>query len=122
MYREYLTVSNIVGPLVIVEKIKDVAYGELVEIESGDGQLRRGTVLDVSTERAIVQVFEGTVGLDIRQSRVRFLGRTQQLGVSPEMLGRIFDGSGRPKDGGPPVIPEKKLDIQGNPINPEARD
>lgn len=122
MYREYLTVSNIVGPLVIVEKIRDVAYGELVEIESGDGQLRRGTVLDVSTERAIVQVFEGTVGLDIRQSRVRFLGRTQQLGVSPEMLGRIFDGSGRPKDGGPPVIPEKKLDIQGNPINPEARD
>lgn len=122
MYREYLTVSNIVGPLVIVEKIRDVAYGELVEIESGDGQLRRGTVLDVSTERAIVQVFEGTVGLDIRQSRVRFLGRTQQLGVSPEMLGRIFDGSGRPKDGGPPEIPEKKLDIQGNPINPEARD
>ena len=122
MYREYLTVSNIVGPLVIVEKIRDVSYGELVEIETGDGMIRRGTVLDVSTERAVVQVFEGTVGLDIQQSRVRFLGQTQQLGVSPDILGRIFDGSGQPKDDGPPIIPEKRLDIQGNPINPEARD
>ena len=98
MYKEYLTVSNIVGPLVIVEKITDVKFGELVEIESAEGVFRRGTVLDVSTEKAVVQVFEGTVGLDVDKSRVRFLGRSQQLGVSVEIIGRIFDGSGRPKD------------------------
>jgi V/A-type H+-transporting ATPase subunit B len=122
MYKEYLTVSNIVGPLVIVEKIRDVKYGELVEIESVDGFLRRGTVLDVSTEKAVVQVFEGTIGLDVDKSRVRFLGRSQQLGVSDGIVGRIFDGSGRPKDRGPQIIAEKLLDINGNPINPDARD
>ena len=122
MYKEYLTVSNIVGPLVIVEKIRDVKYGELVEIETGEGLLRRGTVLDISTERAVVQVFEGTVGLDVDKSRVRFLGRSQQLGVSEEIIGRVFDGSGRPKDRGPQIIADKMLDIQGEPINPQARD
>ncbi len=122
MYKEYLTVSNIVGPLLIVEKITDVKYGELVEIETSDGSLRRGTVLDVSTEQAVVQVFEGTVGLDVDKSRVRFLGRSQQLGVSSEIVGRIFDGSGRPKDKGPQIIPEAMKDINGSPINPQARD
>jgi len=122
MYKEYLTVSNIVGPLLIVEKIREVKYGELVESETADGVLRRGTVLDVSTERAIVQVFEGTVGLDVDKSRVRFLGRSQQLGVSEEIIGRIFDGSGKPKDRGPQIIAEKMLDINGTPINPQARD
>lgn len=122
MYKEYLTVSNIVGPLVIVEKIRDVKYAELVEIETSGGVLRRGTVLDVSTERAIVQVFEGTIGLDVDKSRVRFLGRSQELGVSEEIVGRIFDGSGRPKDQGPQVIARKMIDINGNPINPDARD
>ena len=122
MYKEYLTVSNIVGPLLIVEKIREVKYGELVEIETAAGVLRRGTVLDVSTERAIVQVFEGTVGLDVDKSRVRFLGRSQQLGVSEEIIGRIFDGSGKPKDRGPQIIAEKMLDINGSPINPQARD
>jgi V/A-type H+-transporting ATPase subunit B len=122
MYKEYLTVSNIVGPLVIVEKITDVKYGELVEIETAAGLLRRGTVLDVSTDRAIVQVFEGTVGLDVDRSRVRFLGRSQTLGVSDEIIGRVFDGSGRPKDGGPQIIARKQIDISGNPINPDARD
>ncbi len=122
MYKEYLTVSNIVGPLVIVERIRDVKYGELVEIEAVGGFLRRGTVLDISTERAIVQVFEGTIGLDVDKSRVRFLGRSQQLGVSEEIIGRIFDGSGRPKDHGPQIIAKKMLDITGNPINPDARD
>ena len=122
MYKEYLTVSNIVGPLVVVQKIEEVKYGELVEIETGQGLLRRGTVLDVSTERAIVQVFEGTVGLDVDQSRVRFLGRSQMLGVSEEIIGRVFDGSGRPKDGGPQIIAERQLDINGSPINPDARD
>ncbi|MGB2845279.1 MAG: V-type ATP synthase subunit B, partial [Candidatus Aminicenantaceae bacterium] len=122
MYKEYLTVSNIVGPLVIVEKIRDVKFGELVEIETAEGILRRGTVLDVSTERAIVQVFEGTMGLDVDKSKVRFLGRSQQLGVSEEIIGRIFDGSGMPKDHGPQIIAEKMIDITGSPINPDARD
>ena len=111
MYKEYLTVSNIVGPLLIVEKISDVKYGELVEIATSDGSLRRGTVLDVSTEQAVVQVFEGTVGLDVDKSRVRFLGRSQELGVSEEIVGRIFDGSGKPKDKGPQIIPDKMLVI-----------
>ncbi|MBN1222205.1 MAG: V-type ATP synthase subunit B [Candidatus Aminicenantes bacterium] len=122
MYKEYLTVSNIVGPLLIVEKIRDVKYGELVEIAASDGSLRRGTVLDVSTEQAVVQVFEGTVGLDVDKSRVRFLGRSQELGVSEEIVGRIFDGSGKPKDKGPQLIPDKMIDINGSPINPQARD
>jgi V/A-type H+-transporting ATPase subunit B len=122
MHKEYLTVSNIVGPLLVVEKIVDVKYGELVEIETAHGLVRRGTVLDVSTERAVVQVFEGTVGLDVDQSRVRFLGRSQMLGVSDEIVGRVFDGSGRPKDGGPQIIAQKQLDINGSPINPSARD
>jgi V/A-type H+-transporting ATPase subunit B len=122
MYREYLTVSNIVGPLVIVEKIQEIKYGELVEIETTDGALRRGTVLDISTERAVVQVFEGTVGLDVDKSRVRFLGRSQQLGVSEEIIGRVFDGSGKPRDRGPQIIAQRMLDISGDPINPDARD
>ncbi|MEW5901823.1 MAG: V-type ATP synthase subunit B, partial [Acidobacteriota bacterium] len=122
MSKEYLTVSNIVGPLLVVEKIAEVKYNELVEIETAQGRIRRGTVLDVSTERAVVQVFEGTVGLDVDRSRVRFLGRSQVLGVGDEIIGRVFDGSGRPKDGGPPIIARKFLDINGNPINPSARD
>ncbi|MCX7974115.1 MAG: V-type ATP synthase subunit B [Candidatus Aminicenantes bacterium] len=122
MYKDYLTVSNIVGPLLIVEKIEKVKYAELVEIETGDGQRRRGRVLDVSTERAIVQVFEGTAGLDVVKTRVRFLGRSERLGVSEDIIGRILDGSGRPKDGGPEIIAEKWLDINGSPINPCARD
>ena len=122
MYKEYRTVSNIVGPLLIVEKIEDVKYAELVEIETPDGSIRRGTVLDISTERAVVQVFEGTMGLDVDKSRVRFLGRSQQLGVSAEIVGRVFDGSGRPKDRGPQIIADSMIDINGNPINPEARD
>jgi V/A-type H+-transporting ATPase subunit B len=122
MYKEYRTVSNIVGPLLIVEKIEDVKYAELVEIETPDGSIRRGTVLDISMERAVVQVFEGTMGLDVDKSRVRFLGRSQQLGVSADIVGRVFDGSGRPKDHGPQIIADSMIDINGNPINPEARD
>ncbi len=122
MHKEYITVSNIVGPLLIVEQIKDVKYGELVEIQTVEGIMRRGTVLDVSKERAVVQVFEGTVGLDVDQSRVRFLGRSQMLGVSDDIIGRVFDGSGRPKDQGPQIIADKMVDINGSPINPQARD
>jgi V/A-type H+-transporting ATPase subunit B len=122
MYKEYLTVSNIVGPLLIVEKITEIKYGELVEIEDSGGNLRRGTVLDISTERAVVQVFEGTTGLDVDRSKVRFLGRSQELGVSEEIVGRIFDGSGNPKDKGPQIIAKRRVDINGSPINPQARD
>ena len=122
MHKEYLTVTNIMGPLVIVEKITDVKYGELVEIETSEGLRRRGTVLDISTERAVVQVFEGTTGLDVDKTRIRFLGRSQRLGVSDEIVGRIFDGSGNPKDKGPQIIAKKMLDINGSPINPQARD
>lgn len=122
MRKEYLTVSNIVGPLVIVEKVADVKFGELVEIETAGGLSRRGQVLDISTEQAVVQVFEGTVGLDIEGSRVRFLGRSQQLGVSEDIIGRIFDGSGKPRDKGPQTIARKMVDINGRPINPDARD
>jgi V/A-type H+-transporting ATPase subunit B len=122
MRKEYQTVSNIVGPLVIVERIVDVKFGELVEIETSGGLRRRGQVLDVSTEKAVVQVFEGTVGLDVQGARVRFLGRSQQLGVSEDIVGRVFDGSGKPKDRGPQIIAKKMVDINGSPINPDARD
>jgi hypothetical protein len=95
MLKEYLTVSSVSGPLVVVEKVQDVKYAELVEVEFSDGSLRRGKVLEVSEDKALVQMFEGTIGLDVAGSKVRFLGRTQELGVSPDLLGRIFDGAGR---------------------------
>lgn len=122
MFKEYLTVSQISGPLVIVEKVSDVKYNELVEIQFSSGEIRRGRVLDVSVERALVQVFEGTIGLDVASAKVRFLGRSQQLGVSPEILGRVFDGAGRPRDGAGGIIAQKFLDINGQPINPSSRD
>ncbi|MBU2495888.1 MAG: V-type ATP synthase subunit B [Candidatus Omnitrophica bacterium] len=122
MYKEYLTVSSISGPLVVVEKTSGVKFAELVEIELGDGTIRRGRVLDISSERALVQIFEGTSGLDVAKTKIRFLGKTQSLGVCPDLIGRIFDGTGRPRDGGPPVIAHEYLDINGNPINPSARD
>ncbi len=122
MSKEYLTVSSVSGPLVLVEKTEDVKYAELVEVEFGNGQIQRGKVLEVSSDRALVQMFEGTLGLDVLGAKVRFLGRTQELGVSPDMLGRIFDGAGRPRDNGPQIIAQKRLDINGNPINPVSRD
>ncbi|MBL7081785.1 MAG: V-type ATP synthase subunit B [Candidatus Omnitrophica bacterium] len=122
MFKEYLTVSQISGPLVIVEKVSDVKYNELVEIQFSSDEIRRGRVLDVSVERALVQVFEGTIGLDVASAKVRFLGRSQQLGVSPEILGRVFDGAGRPRDGAGGIIAQKFLDINGQPINPSSRD
>lgn len=122
MQKEYLTVAEIVGPLVLVEKVAGVKYDELAEIELASGEVRRGRVLEVDGDRALLQVFEGTRRIDVFQSRVRFLGRGIELGVSPDLVGRIFDGSGRPKDGGVPVLAEKRLDINGNPLNPSARD
>lgn len=122
MIKEYLTISEVAGPLIIVEKTTDVKYQELVEIELSSGETRRGQVLEVTKDNAVVQVFEGTTGIDVSETKVRFLGKVIELPVSLDILGRIFDGSGRPIDKGPQIIAEKKLDINGNPINPYARD
>ncbi|MDP8263784.1 MAG: V-type ATP synthase subunit B [Candidatus Ancaeobacter aquaticus] len=121
MLKEYLTISSIVGPLVFVKDIEGVKYGEIAQIETQDGKIRMGKVLEVSTDIALVQVFEGTRGIDVFNSKVRFLGRGIELDVSMDMVGRVFDGFGRPKDNGPNILPEKSLDINGNPINPCSR-
>jgi V/A-type H+-transporting ATPase subunit B len=122
MIKEYSTITEVNGPLIIVNKISNVKYDELVEIELSDGEKRRGQVLEVSEDRAIVQMFEGTTGIDVSNTKVRFLGKVIEIPVSTDMLGRIFDGSGRPIDNGPEIIPEKRLDINGSPLNPYARD
>lgn len=122
MIKEYSTITEVNGPLIIVNRVSDVKYDELVEIELSDGEKRRGQVLEVSEDKAIVQMFEGTSGIDIAYTKVRFLGRVIEISVSMDMLGRIFDGSGRPIDKGPKIIAEKKLDINGSPLNPYARD
>lgn len=120
--REYRTVRQIIGPLMLVEGVEGITYGELTDIKLSDGSMRRGRVLEVSGDKAMVQVFEGTSGLSPQDVRVKFLGKGIELGVSTDMLGRVFDGFGRPVDGGPPIIPEKWLNVNGNPLNPYARD
>lgn len=122
MYKEFTTISEVAGPLLVVEQVEDARYMEIVEIELGDGTRRRGQVLMTSKGKALVQVFEGTEGIGIGRSKVRFMGRVMELPVSPDILGRIFSGSGIPIDGGPEIVPEARLDINGNPINPVARD
>jgi V/A-type H+-transporting ATPase subunit B len=119
--KEYRTISEISGPLVFVEKTEEVGYGELVHLSLPDGSLKRGQVLDTSKDMVVVQVFEGTAGID-RSSGVKFLGETVKINVSRDMLGRILSGSGEPIDGGPSIIPEKRLEITGAAINPWARD
>jgi len=118
---EYRTVSQIRGPLVFVERIADVAYNEMVEIISPDGDLRLGQVLEVDQDRCMVRIFLGTSGLDLATTRVRFTGDVARLGVSLSMLGRVLNGFGQPIDGGPPIIPEISLDINGLPLNPSMR-
>jgi len=120
--KEYQTVTNISGPLMLVEMVDDAKYAHIVEIELADGSIRHGQILQVEKDKALVQVFEGTSGIDVSDATVRFLGRPLELGVSRDLLGRVFSGLGEPKDGGPAVIPDKRLDINGNPINPCARD
>jgi len=122
LLKEYLTISSIAGPLILVSGVEGVKYGELAEIELPDGSLKRGRVLEVSRESALVQLFEESQGLDVFKSRVRFLGKGIELGVSEDLLGRIFNGLGSPIDGGPELIPDKYMDVNGNPINPFARD
>ena len=122
MRKEYRTIKEVAGPLMLVEQVEGVKYDELVEIEQANGELRRGRVLEINGDKALLQLFEGSQGLRISDSKARFLGRSIELAVAPDMLGRVFDGMGRPKDGGPALIPEKMLDMNGAPINPAARD
>ncbi|MHC1626731.1 MAG: ATP synthase subunit B [Methanoculleaceae archaeon] len=118
--KEYRTISQIAGPLVFVEKTEPVGYNEMVDIVLADGSVRRGQVLDTSDELVVVQVFEATTGIG-RDSGVRFTGETIKMPVSRDILGRILSGSGHPKDGGPEIVPEKRVDIMGSAINPYAR-
>jgi len=120
--REYTTVSEVTGPLIIVEGIEGVSYGEIADIETPSGESRRGQVLEVREGLAVVQVFEGTSNLNTSTTKVRFTGETAKLGVSLDMLGRVFGGTGKPIDGGPEIIPDKEVDIHGAPMNPTARE
>lgn len=122
MLKEYKSITEIVGPLMLVEGVNGVKYDELVEITAKDGSIRLGKVLEVNGDKAMVQLFESAQGIQMSTSKARFLGKSLELAVSEDMLGRVFDGLGRPKDGGAPVIPEKRIDINGQPINPAARD
>ena len=122
MLKEYKTVTEVVGPLMVVEGVEGVKYDELVEIELQTGEIRRGQVLEIDGTRAMVQLFEGSSGINLKETKARFLGRPLELGVSEDMLGRIFDGMGHPIDNGPNIIPEKRLDINGEAINPVSRD
>lgn len=122
MLKEYRTVTEVVGPLMVVEGVEGVKYDELVEIELQTGEKRRGKVLEVNGSKAMVQLFEGSTGINLKGTKAKFLGRPLELGVSEDMLGRIFDGMGNPNDGGPNIIAEKRVDINGEPINPVSRD
>ncbi len=122
MLKEYRTIREVVGPLMLVEGVEGVKYDELVEIEQETGETRHGKVLEVEGDKALVQLFESSHGLRVDTSKARFLGRSIELSVSRDMLGRVFDGMGRPRDNGPEIIPEKRMDINGAPINPAARD
>lgn len=120
--KEYRTIREVNGPLMVVEQVEGVTYDELAEIQLSDGTLRRCKVLEVNGDRAVVQLFENSAGINLRDSKIRFLGHPLQLAVSEDMLGRVFDGMGQPIDGGPALLPEKYLDINGLPMNPAARD
>lgn len=122
MVKEYMTVQEISGPLILVGGVSGVKYEELAEVELPGGAVRKGRVLEVDEDTALVQLFEGTTGVSVETARVRFLGHSLELGLSRDILGRVFDGLGRPKDGGPQIIPETKRDVAGAPINPTARD
>lgn len=122
MFKEYKTIREVVGPLMVVEGVEGVKYNELVDIVNSNGEKRMGKVLEINRDKAVVQLFENSQGLQIAGAKARFLGHSQELSVSEDMLGRVFDGMGNPRDGGAPVIPEKKMDINGEPINPAARD
>ncbi|MBR1704190.1 MAG: V-type ATP synthase subunit B [Clostridia bacterium] len=121
MPKEYRTIQEVSGPLMIVRDVENVTYNELGEIELANGETRRCRVLEIEGTNAVVQLFESSTGINLEESKVRFSGRQMELGVSEDMLGRVFDGLGRPIDGGPEIIPEKRLDVNGAPMNPAAR-
>ena len=121
MIREYKTIQEIASPLMIVKNVEGVTYDELAEIELPNGEVRRCKVLEVEDDSAVVQLFESAQGINLAQSKVRFLGHPLQLGVSEDMLGRVFNGMGEPIDGGPAILAEEHRDINGLPMNPAAR-
>ncbi len=118
---EYRTIQEVAGPLMLVRDVHGVAYNELGEIELANGEKRRCRVLEINGTNALVQLFESSAGINLSNSKIRFLGHQMELGVSADMLGRVFDGLGRPIDNGPEIIPEKRMDVNGLPINPVAR-
>ena len=120
--KEYKTIKQVAGPLLIVEGIQGIKYEELADVRLPNGEIRRGRVLEVSEDRAVLQMFEDTRGISMQDSSAKFLGRAMELPVSLDMMGRVFDGAGRAKDGGAEIIAEKKLNINGSPINPYSRD
>ena len=122
MIKEYRSIQEVAGPLMLITGVEGVKYDELGEIELVNGEIRRCKVLEVNGDTALVQMFESSTGINLSDSKVRFLGKSLDFGVSPDILGRVFDGMGKPIDGGPDIIPEKRLDINGAPINPAARD
>lgn len=122
MEKVYKTTVNISGPLILVEDVAGVKYDELVQIKAASGEIRNGKVLEVNQDKALVQVFEGTDGLNIDATEVRFQGRGLQIGLAPDVIGRVFNGLGSPIDSLPDLLAEKFLDVNGNPINPYSRD
>src|SRR5512137_2731528 len=122
MIREYQTVENVSGPLMLVKDVSGVTYEELAEITLPSGERRIGKVLEIAKDAALVQIFGRSTGINIEQTKVKFIGRGMELGVTEGLLGRIFDGFGQPRDNGPLPLPDKMVGINGNPINPHARD
>lgn len=122
MIREYRTIQEVAGPLMLVRQVSGVTYGELGEIELQNGELRRCKVLEVNGSNALVQLFESSAGINLALSKVRFSGKSLELGVSMDMLGRVFSGLGTPVDSGPDILPEQLRDVNGTPMNPAARD
>ncbi|MBQ3394532.1 MAG: V-type ATP synthase subunit B, partial [Oscillospiraceae bacterium] len=121
MPKEYRTIQEVAGPLMLVRDVENVAFDELGEIELSNGEKRRCRVLEIDDGNALVQLFENSTGLNLESSKVRFLGRTMELGVSEDMLSRVFDGLGRPIDNGPEILPDERRYVNGLPMNPAAR-
>ena len=121
MPKEYRTIQEVAGPLMMVTGVENVTYDELGEIILADGETRRCKVLEINGTNALVQLFDSSTGINLSNSRVRFLGRGMEMGVSEDMLGRVFDGLGRPIDGGPDILPNARMDINGLAMNPAAR-
>ncbi|MEE3377234.1 MAG: V-type ATP synthase subunit B, partial [Lachnospiraceae bacterium] len=121
MPKEYRTIQEVAGPLMLVKSVEGVKYDELGEIELANGETRRCKVLEINGSNALVQLYEASTGINLSNSKVRFLGHSLELGVSGDMLGRVFNGMGKTIDNGPEILPEERRDINGLPMNPAAR-